>query len=214
MNEDPQRAAGHVSPEPPGSATPSDGPVYTASQESGRVRRFWAARRVPAGIVALIVLGASGLLLYDVVSVRADEPAMHWRRWLAHKLATVHLDNTWVLASTAAIAAIGLWLLVLALTPGLRRLLPMQRPCDDIRGGLERSAAALILRDRAMEVSGVQAAKVSVSRRKIKARAVSHFGDLDDVHRELRTALHQALGQLALARQPKLIVRAKPPAKG
>lgn len=179
------------------------------AMDAGPARRFWSARRVPAGIVALIVLVASGFLLYDVVSVRAGRQGMQWRRWLAHKLSTVHLDNTWVLASTAAITAIGLWLLVTALTPGLRNLLPMQRPCGDIRAGLERSAAALILRDRAMEISGVQSAKLSVGRRRVKAHAVSHFRDLDDVREELHTTLDQELRQLALARQPKLSVHAK-----
>ncbi|AKH82468.1 membrane protein [Streptomyces sp. CNQ-509] len=174
-----------------------------------RARRFWSARRVPAGIVALVVLVASGFLLYDVVSVRAGRPGMYWRRWLAHKLSTVHLDNTWVLASSAAIAAIGLWLLVMALTPGLRHLLPMRRPSADIRAGLDRSAAGLILRDRAMEVPGVQSAKLSVGRRRAKARAVSHFRDLDDVRDELRTTLDQELRHLGLARRPTVSVRAK-----
>ncbi|MFF0727359.1 DUF6286 domain-containing protein [Streptomyces sp. NPDC004134] len=179
-----------------------------AEVDAGRARRFWSARRVPASVVALIVLVASGFLLYDVVSVRAGRPGMHWRRWLAHKLSTVHLDNTWVLASTAALTAIGLWLVVTAVTPGLRRLLPIQRPCGDIRAGLERSAAALILRDRAMEISGVQSAKLSVGRRRVKAHAISHFRNLDDVREELRTTLDQELRGLALARRPKLSVHA------
>lgn len=183
----------------------------TSSTPAGarRARRFWSARRVPASIVALVVLAASGVLLYDVTSVRAGQPGMYWRRWLAHKLSTVHLDNTWVLASTAALAAIGLWLLVMALAPGLPGLLPMQRPCADIRAGLDRSAAALILRDRAMEVPGVQSAKLRVGRRRAKARAVSHFRNLDDVRKELHTTLDQELRRLALARRPKLSVRAK-----
>ncbi|MEO3852059.1 DUF6286 domain-containing protein [Streptomyces sp. B8F3] len=195
-------------PVPPGSDRQS-GAACAASRDVGRARRFWSARRVPAAIVALVLLAASGFLLYDVVSVRAGQPGMHWRRWLAHKLSTVHLDNTWVMASTAAIAAIGLWLVVMALTPGLRHLLPMQRPCADIRAGLDRSAAGLILRDRAMEVPGVQSAKLSVGRRRAKARAVSHFRDLDDVSKELHTTLDQELRQLGLARQPKVSVRAK-----
>lgn len=193
----------------PARSKPGSGLGNGAAMDAGRAGRFWSARRVPAAVVALIVLVASGFLLYDVVSVRAGQPGAHWRRWLAHKLSTVHLDNTWVLASTAAITAIGLWLLVTAVTPGLRHLLPMRRPCGDIRAGLERSAAALILRDRAMEISGIQSAKLSVGRRRVKAHAVSHFRDLDDVREELHSTLDHELRRLALAHQPKLSVHAK-----
>ncbi|MFE7358068.1 DUF6286 domain-containing protein [Streptomyces sp. NPDC057543] len=167
----------------------------------------------PAGILALVVLVASGFLLYDVVSVRTGRPAMEWRRWLADRLSTVSLDTIWVLVIAAVIAVIGLWLIVLALTPGLRRLLPMRRPSADIRPGLDRSAAALVLRDRAMKISGVQSVKVSVGRHKARTRAVSHFRDLDEVSGELHTALDDALRQLALARRPALSVRVKRPSK-
>lgn len=191
----------------------SSGGSGGGSRRAGRARRFWSARRVPAAVVALIVLVTSGFLLYDVVSVRAGRPAMAWRRWLADKLATVPLDDTWMLAVCAAIAAVGIWLFFLALTPGLRGVLPMRRPSPDIRPALDRSAAALILRDRAMEVSGIQSARVSVGRRRTTTRAVSHFRDLDEVRQDLRAALEQALRQLALARRPTLSVRVKRPKK-
>lgn len=118
-----------------------------------------------------------------------------------------------MLATCAAMAAIGIWLLILALTPRLRGLLPMRRPSTDIRPALDRSAAALILRDRAMEVSGIQSARVSVGRRRTTTRAVSHFRDLDEVRQDLHTASEQALRQLALARRPGLSVRVKRPKK-
>jgi uncharacterized protein DUF6286 len=186
-------------------------PGFGHSRRAGRTRRFWSARRGPAAVVALIVLVASGFLLYDVVSVRAGRPAMAWRRWLAGKLATVPLNDTWMLAACAAIAATGLWLLLLALTPGLRGVLPMRRPSPDIRPALDCSAAALILRDRAMEVPGIQSARVSVGRHRTKTIAVSHFRDLEEVRQDLRAALDQALRQLALAQRPALSVRVKRP---
>lgn len=89
----------------------------TGTVDDGRTGRFWSARRVPAGVVALLLLAAAGLLLYDVVAVRADHPAMAWRRWLARELATLHLDNPWVLAAAALAVVLGIWLIVLAVTP-------------------------------------------------------------------------------------------------
>lgn len=103
-------------------------PAPAREEPGGRAGRFWSGRRIPAALVALVVLGGCGLLLYDVAAVRADHPAMQWRRTAADDLASRHLDDVWVLAASALAAALGLWLLLLALTPGLRALLPMS-PC-------------------------------------------------------------------------------------
>ncbi|MEW5657247.1 DUF6286 domain-containing protein [Streptomyces cinereoruber] len=178
-------------------------------------RRFWAVRRVPAALLAAVVLGGAGLLLYDVAAVRADHSAMAWRKEVADGLATRPLDSTWVLVGASLAAALGLWLLFLALTPGLRSVLPMRRDHPDVRAGLDRGAASLILRDRAMEVSGVQSAKVRVRRSKAAVRAVSHFRDLDEVRADLEHAIATGIDELGLARPPAPKVRvARPPRKG
>ena len=177
--------------------------------------RFWSARRVPAGILALLIVAGAGLLLYDVVAVRADRPAMQWRRSLAHELAERPLDDTWVLVGAGVATVLGVWLLVLAATPGLRDVLPMRRAHTDVRAGLHRGAAAMVLRDRAMEVSGVRSARVRVGRRKVDVRAVSHFRELDDVRADLDATLADAIRALGLARRPALSVHvARPGRKG
>ncbi|MFJ5079293.1 DUF6286 domain-containing protein [Streptomyces sp. NPDC088553] len=179
-----------------------------------RVRRFWAVRRIPAAVLAALVLGGAGLLLYDVAAVRADRTAMAWRRELADGLATRPLDDTWVVVGAAVAVVLGLWLLVLATTPGLRAVLPMRREHADVRAGLDREAAALALRDRAMEVSGVQSVRVRVGRAKVAVRAVSHFRALDEVRADVETATAAGIDELALARPPALTVRvARPPRK-
>ncbi|MFD5327884.1 DUF6286 domain-containing protein [Streptomyces sp. NPDC127092] len=179
------------------------------------VRRFWAVRRIPAAILAVVVLGGAGLLLYDVAAVRAEHRAMAWRRSLADGLATRPLDDVWVLTGAAVAAVLGIWLLVLALTPGLRSVLPMRREHADVRAGLDREAAGLALRDRAMEVSGVQSVKVRTGRAKVRVRAVSHFRELDEVRADLETVLAGGIDELGLAHPPALTVRvARPPRKG
>ncbi|MFD9883546.1 DUF6286 domain-containing protein [Streptomyces alboflavus] len=189
-------------------------PLPTLGDEDGSPR-FWSARRVPAGLLALLVLGGAGLLLYDIVAVRADHPAMRWRRDLARELAERPLDSTAVLAGAAAAVAVGLWLLVLAVTPGLRSLLPMRRTHADVRAGLDRGAAATALRDRAMDVSGVRSVRVRMSRSKVDVRAVSHFRELDDVRGDLDAALAAAIHDLGLGHPPALSVRvARPGRKG
>ncbi|MGW9590079.1 DUF6286 domain-containing protein [Streptomyces chartreusis] len=203
---------------PSADGTPGAGEGATAARdEPGRsARRFWSARRIPAALVALLSAAAVGLLLYDVVSVRAGRSAMRWRRRLAEELATRPLDDIWMIVGAAVAMALGLWLFLLAVTPGLRRLLPMRQPtgvpgAEEVRAALDRRAAALVLRDRAMRVPGVQSAQVAVGRRKVKARARAHFRDLEEVRTDLDATLSEAVTSLRLARQPTLTVHVRRP---
>ncbi|WP_328889699.1 DUF6286 domain-containing protein [Streptomyces sp. NBC_00316] len=188
-------------------------PPPAKEHSGGSAGRFWSARRIPAGLVALVVLGCTGLLLYDVAAVRAGRPAMQWRRSLADHLAQRPLSNAWVLTGAGLAVVIGLWLLVLAVTPGLRDLLPMRRDRPGVRAALDRTAAALVLRDRAVEVSGVQSVRVRMGRSKVAVRAVSHFRELDDVRADLDTVLATGIDELGLARPPGLSVHVRRPAK-
>jgi hypothetical protein len=192
----------------PGAPPSGSGPA------KARTGRFWSVRRVPAALLAAVVLGGSGLLLYDVAAVRADRPAMHWRRVTAEKLATWRTDDPWVLTAAGAAVLLGLWLLLLALTPGLRSLLPMRRDEPAVRAGLTREAAALVLRDRAMEVPGVQSVRVRMRRTRVRVRARSHFRELDEVRTDLDRAVGDALGELGLAHPPATDVRVVRPAPG
>ncbi|MCD9142339.1 DUF6286 domain-containing protein [Streptomyces albireticuli] len=194
-------------------AAPGADPDGTEDGPAGRAGRFWSVRRLPAALVAAVVLGTAGLFLYDVAAVRAGRPAMGWRRRLAHELASRRLDDVWILAGAAVAVLAGLWLIALAVTPGLRRVLPMRREDADVRAGLDRGAAALVLRDRAMEVAGVRSVRVDVGRRRVRARARSHFRDLDEVRADLDTVLADGVRQLGLARRPGLSVSVRRPAK-
>lgn len=194
-------------------ASAASGPPPELEGKGGREGRFWSARRVPAGIVALLLLGLAGLFLYDIVSVRAGRPGMGWRRELARQLAERPLDDTWVLVGAGIAALLGLWLLILAVTPGLRDVLPMRRTHTDVRAGLHRDAAATALRDRAMEVAGVQSARVRVRRRRADVRAVAHFRELDDVRTDLDAVLADAVRGLGLSRPPSLSVRVRRPGR-
>ncbi|MBT2442342.1 hypothetical protein J7E93_19965 [Streptomyces sp. ISL-36] len=188
-------------------------PVPKDTPPAAPARRFWAVRRIPAALLAAVLLAAVGLLLYDVAAVRAERTAMAWRRTLADGLATEPLDNAWTMAGAALAVLLGVWLLVLACTPGLRAVLPMRRDHADVRAGLDREAAALMLRDRAMEVSGVQSVRVRMGRNKAAVRAFSHFREVDDVRADLETALATAIDELGLARPPALTVRVGRPSR-
>ncbi|MER6914945.1 DUF6286 domain-containing protein [Streptomyces sp. NPDC000594] len=203
--------AGPTTGTPPAAGPP--GPFLVRNRKSGS-GRFWSARRLPAALLAAVVLGAAGVTLYDVAAVRAGRSAMEWRRVTADRLAQWRLEDTGVLVAAGVVAAVGLWLLVLALTPGLRRLLTMRRDGGPVRAGLDRRAAALTLRDRAMEVPGVRSVRVRVGRSRARVRADSHFRDLDAVRADLDRVVSTAIRELALVKTPSSSVRVtRPPVR-
>jgi hypothetical protein len=183
------------------------------SGQDGDQGRFWSARRVPAGIVALLILAVAGLFLYDVAAVRAHRQAMGWRRGLARQLASRPLDDTWVLVGAGVAAVLGLWLIVLAVTPGLRGVLPMRRTQVDVRAGLHREAAALVLRDRAMDVAGVQSVRVRTRRTRADVYAVSHFRELDEVRADLDATIADAIRGLGLVHPPAPVIHVRRPGR-
>ncbi|MCX5196524.1 DUF6286 domain-containing protein [Streptomyces sp. NBC_00249] len=174
---------------------------------SAPARRFRSARRIPAALTALLVLAVAGLFLYDLAAVRAHRPGMRWRRELAHQLERHTPADTGVLVAGGALALAGAALLLLALAPGLRGLLPMAAGPPGVRAGIGRRAAALVLRDRAMEVSGVRTVKVRVGRSRVGVRATSHFRELDDVRADLDTVLAVGIEELGLAHPPRPRIR-------
>ncbi|MFF3857616.1 DUF6286 domain-containing protein [Streptomyces sp. NPDC002209] len=194
---------------PAAGRAPAPDPAPDPGPAPVRVARFRSARRVPAALTALAVLGVAGLFLYDLAAVRTGRPGMQWRRELAHQLERQTPADPWVLGCAGALVLAGAVLLFLALAPGLRGILPM-RPADPdagVRAGLGRKAAAQVLRDRAMEVSGVQSARVAVGRSRVAVRAASHFRELDDVRADLEAVLAVGIGELGLAHPPQPRVR-------
>ncbi|MER6216158.1 DUF6286 domain-containing protein [Streptomyces sp. NPDC001674] len=175
----------------------------------GPSRRPWSARRIPAALTALVIGAAAATLLFDVVRVRAGRSAAAWRARLADELAARPLDDVWIRTGAAVLAVAGLWLIILALTPGLRRQLPLQKPAGQVEAVVDRRAAALMLRDAAMRVPGVSAARVRVGRHRIKTRAEVRFRTEAEVRADLLDALREQRDRLALARPPRLTVRVR-----
>ncbi|MFG3011935.1 DUF6286 domain-containing protein [Streptomyces cinerochromogenes] len=176
-----------------------------------RTHRGWSARRITAALVAAVILVAAVAALVDVIAVRAGRPAAAWRRHLAAELATRPVDDVWMLTGAAVAAALGVWLIVLALTPGQRRWLPLRSPagCPRVRSFLDRDGAAGLLRDAAMRVPGVGAAHVRIGRHRIRALAEVRFRDPRQVKDDLTAVLDEERDQLGLARPPRIVVRVR-----
>ncbi|MET7360420.1 DUF6286 domain-containing protein [Streptomyces sp. NPDC005562] len=195
----------------------SDGRAVEAAEDAPgaevggrRVRRPWGRRRVPVGVLALLGALVCGVLLYDVLAVHAaGRPPARWRVDLLRWLTTHGPDSSaWPgLVAALAVLALGVWLLVLALTPGLRGRLPMREPLPELRATLDRRAAAALLRDAVSEVSGVGRVRVSVGRRVVRVRAGLTFGQLDVARRAVRNVVERTVTSWGTARQPRLRVR-------
>ncbi|MFF4321770.1 DUF6286 domain-containing protein [Streptomyces sp. NPDC001568] len=186
-------------------------------------RRIRSTRRIPAALTALAVIAVAGLLFYDLVAVRAHRPGMRWRRELARWLELHTPADTEVLVGGGILAAVGALLLLFAVAPGLRGLLMMRADTDTgradgragtdagsgLRAGLGRRAAAMVLRDRAMEVAGVRSVRVKVRRSRVGVLATSHFRELDDVRADLDEVLAVGIEELGLARAPRPRIRVR-----
>ncbi|MEU9044024.1 MULTISPECIES: DUF6286 domain-containing protein [unclassified Kitasatospora] len=168
---------------------------------SGRLRRLRAPRTVAAALVATAVLVVAGALLYDVIAVRAGQPARRWRAQIVDELATRHLDDLWVLVGAGAAALLGGWLLWLAIAPGLRRWLVL-RPYGGTSAAVDRAGIGHLLADRAAALAGIDHLRIRVGRRGVR---VSLAGPADpaSVQRQLR----EELDRVGLARPLRLDVR-------
>ncbi|WP_432082188.1 DUF6286 domain-containing Asp23/Gls24 family envelope stress response protein [Streptomyces sp. WAC 04229] len=199
-------AADRTAPPPP----PADG-----AGPSRRARRPWSARRVPAALVALVGTGAGALLLYDVLAVHlADRGPASWRTDAVDWLATHGPGDTPVVAGGAVAAVLGAWLLWLALTPGLRGVLPMApvSASGPQRAVLERPAVAELLRDAVTAVPGVTDVRVRCGRRRVRVRARLGFGDRTTTRTAVREATATTLDALGLTRPltPRVTLRPEP----
>ncbi|WP_223772736.1 DUF6286 domain-containing protein [Streptomyces sp. 135] len=178
----------------------------------GRARRPWSQRRALAGALAFACAGVCGLFLYDVVSVHAaGRPPARWRDRLMEWLATHGPDGgAWPgVALAAAVFLLGVWLLVLALTPGRRRELPMAGASPEVRAVLDRRAVAVLLRDAVAELPGITRVRVRVGRRGARVRAGLAFGPLESARRAVAETAEEALAACGLARPPRLRVRVR-----
>jgi hypothetical protein len=175
-----------------------------------RPRRPWSTRRNASALTALVLTGAGGALLYEEVYIHTGHTAHRWRTWITDALVDHSLNNHWVIAGSAVACVLGLWLLLLALTPGRRSVLPMTGAgTSGVRAVLERSAAVALLHRATLEVNGVKGAKVKVGRRRALIRAVVGFGAHEQAAEELTRHLSAERDRMGVVRPPTVKVKVR-----
>ncbi|WP_434597564.1 DUF6286 domain-containing protein [Streptomyces sp. A5-4] len=189
-----------------GAAPAPDGPTEQPAAPRAR-RRAWSARRLPAALLALAGAALCGALLFDALTSGGDT-AVRLQEGVLDRLADTGYTGARVTAAGACVALLGVWLIVVAVAPGARRRLPMATGSPDVRADLDRGGAQRLLRDAALDVPGVTAARVRVRRgMRVGARVTVAFGDPADVRTAATARLDAALLGLGSTRPGRLRVR-------
>ncbi|MFD5366895.1 DUF6286 domain-containing Asp23/Gls24 family envelope stress response protein [Streptomyces sp. NPDC127103] len=166
-----------------------------------RARRPWSGRRLPAAATALVVATAAGALL-----VRGARGGLT----PSSALRSVPLTDARWIGAGAALAALGVVLVVLALTPGMRRWLPLVRPDGDTRAAIDRSSVGLLLRDAVLGVDGVSRVEVRSGRRRRRVRVLVAHGSTDGARQAAEWSASAALSGIGLGRPGRLSVTSAP----
>lgn len=118
-------------------------PIPPAEESAGRrtTTRRWSGRRVPVALLTSLATVACGALALDLI--RPGAPAI-------------------VVVAGGLTALLGVWMVVLAVTPGLRRRSTVRTGADRVDATVDRSAVRSLIRDTVADVNGITTVRVRV----------------------------------------------------
>lgn len=164
--------------------------------------------RLLAGLLSLALVAATVVLVVELVQWVRGEPTalVPWREW-GDALPDLRVDDGQLLAVAAAIAALGLLLLLFELVP--RR--PTSRPVEPLGSGVRAVVTAPGLRSAAVsaarDVAGIRAASASVGRHSIRVKARTRARERGpELTGQVRDSVEQALASLRLERRLRVRV--------
>ncbi|GAB2926133.1 DUF6286 domain-containing Asp23/Gls24 family envelope stress response protein [Streptomyces heilongjiangensis] len=176
-------------------------------------RRLWSRRRVPVAVLAALGAAVCGALALDLVMVHAaHRPAAAWRVDAVHWLSEHGPGDRPVVVAGGLMALLGVWMIVLAVTPGLRRRTTLRSPGPRVVAAVDRSAVEALTRDAVGEVAGVGEVRVRVRRRRVSVRAALLFGERAAVRADVTAAAGRALASCGLCTPLRTRVRLTPAA--
>ncbi|MEN3535246.1 DUF6286 domain-containing protein [Microbispora sp. ZYX-F-249] len=175
-------------------------------------RAFRPSRGLPAAVAALALLGIGGLTAAHVVSALLGRPIRivpyeDWARWAR----TTAWDDNRALAVAAALALIGLVLMLIAAVPGRGRMIALRTGDPDLMVGLPRRTLARALRARANAVDGVRAAGARMRGWHADVSVRTDLRDTAAIGERVRAAVGDELARLSPAHRVSLHVRVHGP---
>ncbi|NEA68517.1 DUF6286 domain-containing protein [Streptomyces sp. SID12488] len=186
-------------------------PADPDGRESRTPRRWWSRRRTPVTVLSAVAALGCGALAFDLVRVHtAHRTAAAWRTSAVHWATGHGPGDPAVVALGGLIALLGIWMIVLALSPGRRRQSTIRTSAAHVDAAVDRSAVAALVRDAVGDVDGVGTVRVRVRRRRVTVRAGLAFGDRAHAHTAVTAAARDALADCLLSGGPRLRVTVKP----
>ncbi|WP_116102623.1 DUF6286 domain-containing protein [Amycolatopsis thermalba] len=165
-------------------------------------------RSLPAALVAVILLAAGALVAVTAVQMLLNEPT-----WISYDQAarTLHgllWTDTPVLAAGIVAAALGVLLLLCAVVPGARTVLPLAADDTAIDSGASRHSYRGTLR-AAADVDGVDGVKLKVRGRSLTARVRTERTNTTGLAEAVEHSLAHRLDQIAPAVRPAVKIKLK-----
>ncbi|CBG67641.1 putative membrane protein [Streptomyces scabiei 87.22] len=193
------------SPQPPEPPSPESGPTVRTP------RRRWSRRRLPVALLTAATAVGSGALALDLVRVHlADRAPAAWRTAAVHWLSGHGPGDPAVVAGGALMGLAGVWMVVLALTPGGRRRSSVLSMAPRVDAAMDRSAVAALLRDVLGSIEGVGAVRVTVRRHRVAVRVGLAYGDPGQARAAVTATARHTLAACRLRRVPRLRVAVVP----
>ncbi|WP_327048423.1 DUF6286 domain-containing protein [Microbispora sp. NBC_01189] len=179
---------------------------------AGAERAFRPGRGLPAVVAALALLAIGVLTAVEVISALLGHPVglVPYERVAGWARTTAWNDDR-ALAAAAALALIGLVLVLIAAVPGRGRLVALRTADPDLVVGVPRRALARVLSGAAGRVDGVRAAGARVRGWHADVSVRTDLRDTTVLRERVRAAAEREIARLAPAHPISLRVRVHGP---
>jgi Family of unknown function (DUF6286) len=163
-----------------------------------QARRVFRPRRTIPGVLVAAVLAVAGILgAIQAVSAALGHPL--WtlpHRDSAGPLQDTHWASTGTIAVAAAVAFIGLVLVLIGVVPGRPRAIALGSGDDSVVIGVPRRSLRHSLAWIAQDVAGIHRAKVKAGRRSVTVRATTRLADTAGLREGVQAAVQDRLAAL------------------
>jgi hypothetical protein len=205
-----------VLPPAAGPPRPARADAWSRPGPRRKARREFRPRRSVPGVLVAAVLAAAGILgAIQAASAALDRPL--WK--LPHRdfpgpLQDTQWNDTATLAVAAAVAFIGLVLVLAGLIPGRPRDIPLASGDESVVTGAPRRSLRRSLARLAEDVDGIDRARAKARRRSIVVRATTRLRDTEGLRENVHSAVQDRLAALDPLWPPRVKVRLRRKAGG
>ena len=205
-----------VLPPAAGPPRPARADAWSHRGPRRKARREFRPRRSVPGVLVAAVLAAAGILgVIQAASAALGRPL--WKlphRYFAGPLQDTHWNDTATLAVAAAVAFIGLVLVLAGLIPGRPRAIPLASGDESVVTGVPRRSLRRSLARLAEDIDGIDRARAKARMRSVTVRATTRLRDTAGLRENVHSAVQDRLAALDPLWPPRVKVRLRRKAGG